>query len=127
MDLRSSLLRLPNELLLLIKDSIDHTDLLAHVCYYQLHSRTRACYASDDSKGTLWQTLLYENGLGIASFDPRISSILGLRQTAVECAEHAWQCKHPACGSARLQKNSTYSRRHASWLSIVLSIRRASA
>ncbi|GJF00287.1 hypothetical protein PsYK624_165710 [Phanerochaete sordida] len=99
------LLRVPNELLLHIKDSIDHTDLLSHVCYYQLHPRTQACYASDDARGRFWETLLYENGLGFAFFGPRITARTDLRQAAIEHAKHAWECKHLACGQARLQLN----------------------
>ncbi|EKM50573.1 uncharacterized protein PHACADRAFT_213485 [Phanerochaete carnosa HHB-10118-sp] len=96
-----SLMGLPTELLLMIQHEI-RDDLLAHVCLMKLNTRTRALY---NAFGTdFWKMLCRRNGLGTLAGD---SVGAGLYQTiAVECAEHAWVCEHPSCGTARLLENA---------------------
>ncbi|GJF00714.1 hypothetical protein PsYK624_170120 [Phanerochaete sordida] len=99
-----SLLRLPAELLLHIRDHLGPSDLLGHASYYQLHPRTQACYAAYDDNSHFWIALLFENGLAVSSFEANASGV-GWRKAALECAEHARACAHPACGMQRLEAN----------------------
>ncbi|GJF00611.1 hypothetical protein PsYK624_169050 [Phanerochaete sordida] len=97
----SSLVDLPNELLLLIHSEIDEYDLLTHVCYLQLCSRTRACYARSPPR--FWRRLARTHGLGLSRMEE--DTELVWRKVAVECAEHVWVCQHPECGEQRLKEN----------------------
>ncbi|GJF00716.1 hypothetical protein PsYK624_170140 [Phanerochaete sordida] len=100
---QSLLLSLPNELLLLIHDSIEPWDLLAHVCYHQLHARTRACYAKAYMTD-FWQNLIFYNGLRITWRDVEPTETVW-REAALRYAKHAWTCAQPACGRERLATN----------------------
>ncbi|GJF00292.1 hypothetical protein PsYK624_165760 [Phanerochaete sordida] len=99
----SSLLSLPNELLLLIRDNFERWDLLAHACYYQVHSRTEACYARVDGM-EFWRHLIYHNGLRVGHPVEGPIEVVW-REAALEYAHHAWTCTHPACRRERLATN----------------------
>ncbi|GJF00291.1 hypothetical protein PsYK624_165750 [Phanerochaete sordida] len=99
----SSLLCLPTELLLVVQDYFEPSDLVTHVAYYQLHARTRACYATANRTG-FWENLLYDNGLRPLSSDIDHSDP-AWRQAAFDIAAHAHACAHPACGQERLARN----------------------
>ena len=94
------LLDCPNELLEMIKESIDEFDLLTHCCYHQLCSRTAGVYArqSDDD---FWAWLCWGNGLGKFAWEEHAL----WEEVALECAEHAWECEHSACGARMLKIN----------------------
>ena len=102
---RTGLLDLPNELLLMIKNSLDPHDLVSNVCYYLLCKRTAACY--DKHSDADWMRLLRANGLGLGTYELLGES--GHKLMAMECARHAWMCTHPQCGRARLQENRKLS------------------
>ncbi|GJF00717.1 hypothetical protein PsYK624_170150 [Phanerochaete sordida] len=101
---KTTLLSLANELLLLLRDNLEPDDLLAHACYYLLHPRTRACYAAYDNDPRFWTSLLFESGLAASCCEADPSGVVW-RRMAIECAEHAWECKHSACGIQRLEEN----------------------
>ncbi|GJF00293.1 hypothetical protein PsYK624_165770 [Phanerochaete sordida] len=100
---KNSLLSLPNELLLLVYDSFEPWDLLAHVCYHQLHSRTQACYARAYMTD-FWQNLLFYNGL-VTPFSEMEPTKAFWREAAFGYANHAWTCTHSVCGRQRLEAN----------------------
>ena len=105
-----TLLDLPNELILAIKDCFDPHDLLDNVCFGLLCKRTAACYAKLTNKD--WMLLCRANGLGRGTYEgPELAPYYG--GIAISCALHAWSCTHPACGKARLAENreSRFDRR----------------
>ncbi|GJF00715.1 hypothetical protein PsYK624_170130 [Phanerochaete sordida] len=101
---KTPLFSLPNELLLLVRDHLGPSDLLGHACFYLLHPRTRACYRAYDNQPRFWTSLLFENGLTLSTYEVGPTDAIW-RMAAIECAQHAWVCKHPACGVRRLEAN----------------------
>lgn len=102
-DITSSLLDcLPNELLRMVKTFLED-DLAAAVCFFVLSPRTAAFF--DDANDEYWHNLCLKNGIGRTCKD-EWGSWEDWKSIALECAAHAWQCRHPACGQARLEENS---------------------
>lgn len=95
---------LPNELLAHIRSFIEPDDLVAHVCFYQLSERMEV-YVDDAENYGYWYTLCARNGIGcLSKYEGRDED--SWKQIAFECAEHAWYCKHPACGRECLEYNA---------------------
>ena len=82
---------------------IDPRDLLAHVCFLLLCSRTSACYALTVTPPGFWRKLLRASGLGLSTVDKDTER--RCKRVAVDCAKHAWSCTDPVCGMARLEEN----------------------
>ena len=97
--------RLPNELLVIIRDYIGY-DLEGQVGFFTLSPRTAALF--DTLPAAFWQTLCRDSGLGALKAQQDAGEVCW-RDTALECVAHAWSCQHPACGRDRLREISASS------------------
>lgn len=101
---RSLLDRVPNELLILIKESFYQYDLVGHVNFYRLSPRTADLYPAPDD--LFWERLCFMNGLGNLPFEDLEQSEWFF--VALDSAAHAVSCTRPGCGRARLERNGEH-------------------
>lgn len=108
-----------NELLMNIRGYIDDDDLLALVCWHNVSTRFQDFLEDYDSIDcTYWQRLCHLNGLGCWEGDDGDEEEDGATWSlfALDCACHAWRCKHPNCGRALLRDNGTHLYQIEEWL-----------
>ena len=98
----ATLLDLPSELLMMIKDYLDD-DLINHVAFSLVSRRTRACYHGLDEE--FWKAKCYAYGIGAPAQTYAVDLPFDILARA--CVQHAWdpKCTHAACGMDRLNEN----------------------
>jgi hypothetical protein len=94
--------RLPNELLLLVKEHIPVSDLRTHVCYY-LTCRTIAAFYGDNSQqAAFWRRSCCLAGIGWLKADS------SWKEIAFETIAMDGFCPHPHCGGTLLDWNGKF-------------------
>ena len=101
MLLQAPIYRLPNELLLLVKESIPLSDLRTHVCYYHTHPKIAAFYGDNSQQAEFWRRSCALAGIGWMKGDSSWKDI------AFETIAKDGFCPHPRCGGALLDWNGT--------------------
>jgi len=92
--------RLPNELLLLVKEHIPVSDLRTHVCYYHTCRTVTAFYGDESQQADFWRRSCLLAGLNFVGTDSSYKDI------AFECIIKDGFCAHPACGGSLLDWNA---------------------
>ncbi|KAI0075378.1 hypothetical protein K474DRAFT_1664332 [Panus rudis PR-1116 ss-1] len=99
----SLLMRLPPELLHMIKEQIPLTDLRTHVCFYKTTPILAALYGDFLDQRLFWQRACISVGLGAPNGS---ASYTDWKQVAFTCIEKDGWCSHPKCGVTRLNINA---------------------
>ncbi|OBZ74123.1 hypothetical protein A0H81_06224 [Grifola frondosa] len=94
---------LPNELILVIKELIEDTDLRTHVCFYHACRRTAALYDKDmKTQNAFWERCCRLSGIGSL---PEDGQDICWKAIAFECISKDGFCTHPHCGVTLLEAN----------------------
>ena len=94
---------LPTEILLLIRDGIDSSDLRTHVCYYLSSRRVASLYDSEQDADEFWELACWHCGLGLTPADEDADR--SWRDIAIECIKADGFCTLPGCGERLLRQN----------------------
>ncbi|CAL1705962.1 unnamed protein product [Somion occarium] len=105
--------RLPNELLLIVKEYLPDDDLRTHVCFYHTCRDTAGFYGSDEEQEPFWESLCKLNGL--YRTDEDMSLGLTWQQIAFDCIVRDGFCSHPQCGPALLEQNRHWKEESTQW------------
>ncbi|KAI0714167.1 hypothetical protein C8T65DRAFT_644950 [Cerioporus squamosus] len=95
--------RLPTEILLLIRDLIDHSDLRTHVSYYLSSKKVAALYDTEEDADEFWELACWYCGLGLTPSDEDAGRLW--RDVAIECIKQDGFCTLPGCGENLLCQN----------------------
>ncbi|KAI0785584.1 hypothetical protein C8Q75DRAFT_893793 [Abortiporus biennis] len=104
MKCKSSLDKLPNELLTMIKEEIPESDLRTHTCFYNASSHFAALYGNEKNVERFFEKAYILSGLGISP-DEDFTSISWVNLATRIIREDGF-CDHPECGGNRLEKNA---------------------
>ncbi|KAF7790713.1 hypothetical protein EIP86_001669 [Pleurotus ostreatoroseus] len=92
-------MKLPTELLLVIKELIPHSDLRTHVCYYNTCRTIAAFYGDSSEQAEFWRRACLLSGIGWLKADA------SWKEIAFETIARDGFCRHPGCGGALLDWN----------------------
>ncbi|KAI0664506.1 hypothetical protein C8Q70DRAFT_1049976 [Cubamyces menziesii] len=103
----------PAELLLVIKELLDPSDLRTHACYYLSSPRVAALYDSVQDPDAFWKLACWNCGIGaglsrLENLPQEIwSDFDGLtwKNIALDCIVRDGFCRHPRCGEVLLEYN----------------------
>lgn len=94
--------RLPNELLLLVKEHIPLADLRTHVCYYHTCRTIASFYGDSGQQAEFWRRSCSLAGIGWLKADS------SWKEIAFETIAKDGFCTHPFCGGKLLDWNGQY-------------------
>ncbi|GJE90078.1 hypothetical protein PsYK624_062010 [Phanerochaete sordida] len=92
--------KLPNELLLLVKEYIPLADLRTHVCYYHTCKTVASFYGDNSQQAEFWRRSCTLAGIGWLKADS------SWKEIAFETIAKDGFCSHPRCGGALLDWNA---------------------
>lgn len=95
--------KLPNELLILIKENIPISDLRTHVCFYHTCRTVAAFYGDTSEQADFWRRSCLLAGITFCRSDASYKDV------AFECIAKDGFCSHPDCGGALLDWNGDNS------------------
>ena len=98
-------LHLPHELLLIIKEHIDPSDLRTHVCYYLSDPRVSALYDSELDPDAFWKLACWNCGIGAGLTPSEETGDFTWKDIAIDCIVRDGFCEHPHCGEALMDYN----------------------
>ncbi|KAH9928758.1 hypothetical protein B0H21DRAFT_837971 [Amylocystis lapponica] len=93
MSRTTSILDLPNELLLHVKKYIPDADLRTHVCYYRTCARFAGLYGDKDAQEPFWKNACRLAGLGLIKDEQE--DTVSWTDIAIDCIARDGFCKHP--------------------------------
>ena len=91
--------KLPNELLLLVKEHIPLADLRTHVCYYHTCRTVASFYGDNSQQAEFWRKSCCMAGIGWLKADS------SWKEIAFETIAKDGFCTHPHCGGKLLDWN----------------------
>ncbi|KAL4252634.1 hypothetical protein ABKN59_005290 [Abortiporus biennis] len=104
MHLRNFFGKLPNELLMMIKEEIPESDLRTHTCFYNACSHFAALYGNERNAERFFEKAYILSGLGLGpDEEPGHISWINL---ATRIIRQDGFCDHPECGGTRLDENA---------------------
>ncbi|RPD58940.1 hypothetical protein L226DRAFT_561398 [Lentinus tigrinus ALCF2SS1-7] len=95
--------RLPTEILLLIRNWIDPSDLRTHVCYYLSSRMVAGLYNSEEDADEFWELACWYCGLGLTPSDEDAGR--SWKDIAIECIKADGFCTLSGCGESLLCHN----------------------
>lgn len=95
--------KLPNELLLLVKEYISLADLRTHVCYYHTCKTVASFYGDSSQQAEFWRRSCTLAGIGWLKADS------SWKEIAFETIAKDGFCSHPRCGGALLDWNGEWA------------------
>lgn len=107
--------RLPTEILILIRDWIDPSDLRTHVCYYLSSRKVSSLYDTEEDADEFWELACWHCGIGLTPSDEDAGRLW--RDVAIECIKQDGFCTLPGCGESLLRRNREWHYFVASCLS----------
>ncbi|KAH8107635.1 hypothetical protein BXZ70DRAFT_911821 [Cristinia sonorae] len=91
----------PNEILLLIKESIPDSDLRTHVCFYHVSRTTAGFYGDEGEQAEFWRRACLLSGICFLGHDTSYKDV------AFEVIREDGFCTHPDCGGKLLDLNAS--------------------
>lgn len=83
----------------MIKESIPHSDLRTHVCYYHTCKTIAGFYGDDAEQAAFWRRACLLSGICFSRSDSSYKDV------AFEVISADGFCAHPDCGGELLEKN----------------------